>query len=114
MLHLRLLLRLPAPAPATGCRAGRSSPGTQAAAGGGKVDIVVPDIGDFDEVAVIELLAQPGDTIAVEQSLITVESDKASMEIPSSHAGVLREAEGQARRQGVERHGDRRDRDGSR
>jgi pyruvate dehydrogenase E2 component (dihydrolipoyllysine-residue acetyltransferase) len=57
----------------------------------GKVDIVVPDIGDFDEVAVIELLAQPGDAIAVEQSLITVESDKASMEIPSSHAGVLKE-----------------------
>ncbi len=57
--------------------------------GGGPVDIVVPDIGDFDEVAVIELLVQPGDDIAVEQSLITVESDKASMEIPSSHAGKL-------------------------
>jgi pyruvate dehydrogenase E2 component (dihydrolipoamide acetyltransferase) len=61
------------------------------AAAGGLVDIVVPDIGDFDEVAVIELLAQPGDAIRVEQSLITVESDKASMEIPSSHAGVLKE-----------------------
>jgi pyruvate dehydrogenase E2 component (dihydrolipoamide acetyltransferase) len=60
-------------------------------AGGGLVDIVVPDIGDFDEVAVIELLAQPGDAIKLEQSLITVESDKASMEIPSSHAGVLKE-----------------------
>ena len=55
------------------------------------MDIVVPDIGDFDEVAVIELLAQPGDAIKLEQSLITVESDKASMEIPSSHAGVLKE-----------------------
>jgi pyruvate dehydrogenase E2 component (dihydrolipoamide acetyltransferase) len=62
-----------------------------AAASGGLVDIVVPDIGDFDEVAVIELLAQPGDAIKLEQSLITVESDKASMEIPSSHAGVLKE-----------------------
>lgn len=54
------------------------------------VDIKVPDIGDFDEVAVIELLVKPGDTVKAEQSLITVESDKASMEIPSSHAGVVR------------------------
>ncbi|MDD2547053.1 MAG: dihydrolipoyl dehydrogenase [Burkholderiaceae bacterium] len=55
------------------------------------IDIQVPDIGDFDEVAVIELLVQPGDRIQAEQSLITVESDKASMEIPSSHAGVVKE-----------------------
>ena len=55
------------------------------------MDIKVPDIGDFDEVAVIELLVKPGDTVKAEQSLITVESDKASMEIPSSHAGVVKE-----------------------
>ena len=55
------------------------------------VEIKVPDIGDFKEVAVIELLVQPGDTVKAEQSLITVESDKASMEIPSSHAGVVKE-----------------------
>jgi dihydrolipoamide dehydrogenase len=55
------------------------------------IDIVVPDIGDFKDVAVIELLVKPGDTIKAEQSLITVESDKASMEIPSSHAGVVKE-----------------------
>jgi dihydrolipoamide dehydrogenase len=55
------------------------------------IDIKVPDIGDFDEVAVIELLVKPGDTVKAEQSLITVESDKASMEIPSSHAGVVKE-----------------------
>lgn len=55
------------------------------------VDIKVPDIGDFDEVGVIELLVKPGDTVQAEQSLITVESDKASMEIPSSHAGVVKE-----------------------
>ncbi len=55
------------------------------------VDIKVPDIGDFDEVGVIELLVKPGDTVKAEQSLITVESDKASMEIPSSHAGVIKE-----------------------
>jgi len=55
------------------------------------VEIKVPDIGDFDEVAVIELLVKPGDSVKAEQSLITVESDKASMEIPSSAAGVVRE-----------------------
>jgi len=53
------------------------------------IDIKVPDIGDFKDVAVIELLVKPGDRIAVDQSLVTVESDKASMEIPSSHAGVV-------------------------
>jgi pyruvate dehydrogenase E2 component (dihydrolipoamide acetyltransferase) len=55
------------------------------------VEVKVPDIGDFDEVAVIELLVKVGDTVKVEQSLITVESDKASMEIPSSTAGVVKE-----------------------
>ena len=48
------------------------------------IDVKVPDIGDFSDVAVIELLVKVGDTIKVEQSLITVESDKASMEIPST------------------------------
>ena len=51
----------------------------------------VPDIGDFKDVSVIEVLVKVGDTIKVEQSLITVESDKASMEIPSSSAGVLKD-----------------------
>ncbi|MBS0308036.1 MAG: dihydrolipoyllysine-residue acetyltransferase [Proteobacteria bacterium] len=55
------------------------------------LEIKVPDIGDFKEVEVIELLVKPGDTIKVDQSLITVESDKASMEIPASHAGVVKE-----------------------
>ena len=55
------------------------------------VEIKVPDIGDLDEVAVIELLVKVGDTVKAEQSLITVESDKASMEIPSSQAGVVKE-----------------------
>jgi dihydrolipoamide dehydrogenase len=54
------------------------------------IDIKVPDIGDFQEVAVIEILVKVGDTVKVEQSLITVESDKASMEIPCSHAGVVK------------------------
>lgn len=55
------------------------------------IEVKVPDIGDFKDVAIIELLVKPGDTVAAEQSLITVESDKASMEIPSSHAGVVKE-----------------------
>ena len=54
-------------------------------------EIVVPDIGDFDKVEIIELLVSEGDTIAAEDSLITVESDKASMEIPSSDSGVVKE-----------------------
>ena len=55
------------------------------------IDIKVPDIGDFKDVAIIELLVKPGDTVQVDQSLISVESDKAAMEIPSSHAGVVKE-----------------------
>ncbi|HEX5805093.1 MAG TPA: dihydrolipoyllysine-residue acetyltransferase [Macromonas sp.] len=55
------------------------------------VEVKVPDIGDFKDVAVIELLVKPGDAVKVDQSLVTVESDKASMEIPSAAAGVLKE-----------------------
>ena len=55
------------------------------------VEVKVPDIGDFKDVEIIELLVKPGDTVKVEQSLVTVESDKASMEIPSTHAGVVKE-----------------------
>ena len=55
------------------------------------IEVKVPDIGDFDEVSVIELLVKPGDTVKTEQSLVTVESDKASMEIPSAAAGVVKE-----------------------
>jgi pyruvate dehydrogenase E2 component (dihydrolipoamide acetyltransferase) len=74
----------PSPAPS-------SPPSVSGGAGGGSVEVVVPDIGDFAEVAVIEVMVKPGDAVKVEQSLITVESDKASMEIPSSHAGVVKE-----------------------
>ncbi len=78
---------VPAPAPTPAAAA------TPAAApvAGGLVEVRVPDIGDFKDVAVIEVFVQVGDSIKVEQSLITVESDKASMEIPSSHAGVVKE-----------------------
>src|SRR5437868_10165141 len=53
--------------------------------------VVVPDIGDFKEVEVIEVLVKPGDAVSKEQSLITLESDKATMEIPSPAAGVVKE-----------------------
>jgi dihydrolipoamide dehydrogenase len=55
------------------------------------VELKVPDIGDFKDVEVIELLVKPGDTVKAEQSLITVESDKASMEIPATQGGVIKE-----------------------
>ena len=55
------------------------------------VEVKVPDIGDFKDVEVIELLVKAGDVVKAEQSLVTVESDKASMEIPSSHAGLIKE-----------------------
>jgi pyruvate dehydrogenase E2 component (dihydrolipoamide acetyltransferase) len=85
--------RAAAPAPvAAGPSTGSGRTESSApAASGGVVDVVIPDIGDFDEVSVIEVFIKPGDTIKAEQSLITVESDKASMEIPSSHAGVVKD-----------------------
>jgi pyruvate dehydrogenase E2 component (dihydrolipoamide acetyltransferase) len=88
----------PAPAAAPAAAAPASAPvaapvaaPAAAPAAAGPVEVRVPDIGDFKDVAVIEVFVKPGDTVKVEQSLITVESDKASMEIPSSHAGVLKE-----------------------
>ena len=90
----------PAPTPATAApkaaapaktaaAAPAPSPAVAAATTAGPVEVVVPDIGDFKDVEVIELLVKVGDTVSKEQSLITVESDKASMEIPSSAAGVV-------------------------
>jgi pyruvate dehydrogenase E2 component (dihydrolipoamide acetyltransferase) len=85
----------PAPAPAASAAPAPAAAPVAAPAAAplaaGPVEVRVPDIGDFKDVAVIEVLVKPGDTIKVEQSLITVESDKASMEIPSSAAGVLKE-----------------------
>ena len=82
-----------APAPAAAAPAAPVSVAAPVAApaAAGPVEVRVPDIGDFKDVAVIELLVKVGDTVKVEQSLITVESDKASMEIPSSAAGVVKD-----------------------
>ncbi|MFC7514713.1 dihydrolipoyllysine-residue acetyltransferase [Herbaspirillum sp. GCM10030257] len=79
----------PAPSPAAAPAPAAAAPAT--AASGSTVEVQVPDIGDFKDVEVIELMVKPGDTVKVDQSLLTVESDKASMEIPSSHAGVVKE-----------------------
>src|SRR5436190_10574970 len=57
----------------------------------GIVEVKVPDIGDFKDVEVIEILVKPGDTVSKEQSLVSLESDKAAMEIPSPEAGVVKE-----------------------
>jgi pyruvate dehydrogenase E2 component (dihydrolipoamide acetyltransferase) len=87
----------PAPAPAAAASAPTAAPAPAPSAAAptpaasASIEVMVPNIGDFKDVAVIEVFVQPGDTIKVEQSLITIESDKASMEIPSSHAGVLKE-----------------------
>ena len=81
----------PAPALAAAAPAALAALAASAAASTGPVEVRVPDIGDFKDVTVIEVMVKPGDNIRMEQSLITVESDKAAMEIPSSSAGVLKE-----------------------
>ncbi|AMP16549.1 dihydrolipoyl dehydrogenase [Collimonas pratensis] len=81
-----------AAAPAAAAPASAAAPAAPAAAGvASTIEIKVPDIGDVKEVDVIELMVKAGDTVKVDQSLITVESDKASMEIPSSQTGVIKE-----------------------
>ena len=97
VLTLDVAAASPQSAPAVSASAVTSAPApavaseAKPAAAGGAIEVRVPDIGDFKDVAVIEVFVKPGDTVKVEQSLITVESDKASMEIPSSHAGVIKE-----------------------
>jgi pyruvate dehydrogenase E2 component (dihydrolipoamide acetyltransferase) len=81
----------PAAAPVAAAPAAAPATVTAASSASGPIEVHVPDIGDFKDVAVIEIFVKPGDAIKMEQSLITVESDKAAMEIPSSAAGVLKE-----------------------
>ena len=61
------------------------------------IEIKVPDIGDFKDVAVIELLVKPGDAVEKETSLVTLETDKAAMEVPSPQAGVVKDIQCQGR-----------------
>ena len=81
----------PAPAAQRATAPSPAPPATPAPASGGTAELRVPDIGDFKDVAVIEVFIKAGDTVKPEQSLITVESDKASMEIPASQGGVVKE-----------------------
>ncbi|MDD3676274.1 dihydrolipoyllysine-residue acetyltransferase [Thauera propionica] len=81
----------PAPAAAPAVAAAPVPAAAPAAAAGGLVEIKVPDIGDFDAVPVIELFVKVGDTIKVDDAIATLESDKATMDVPSSAAGVVKE-----------------------
>ncbi len=83
----------PAPAP----------PESAASAGGTTIDLVVPDIGDFKDVPVVEVLVKPGQTIVKEAPLAVLESEKASMEVPASAAGTIADRQRQTRRQSVAR-----------
>ena len=65
------------------------------------IEVKVPDIGDFKDVPVIEMLVKPGEAIKTEQALVTLESDKATMDVPSPLDGVVKEIAGQGRRQGL-------------
>jgi pyruvate dehydrogenase E2 component (dihydrolipoamide acetyltransferase) len=83
----------PAAAPARAAEPAAAAPtaASKPAPAGGTRRVDVPDIGDFKDVDVIEILVKPGDTVAAEQSLISLESDKATMEVPSPAAGVVKE-----------------------
>ncbi|MGF6937736.1 pyruvate dehydrogenase E2 component (dihydrolipoamide acetyltransferase) [Paraburkholderia sp. UCT70] len=80
-----------APAPAPAPAAAPAAAPAPAAAGGGVQEIKVPDIGDYKDVPVIEIAVKVGDRVEKEQSLVTLESDKATMDVPSSAAGVVKE-----------------------
>ena len=74
-------------------------------------EVKVPDIGDFKDIPVIEVFVKPGDTVAAEDSLVTLESDKATMDVPVARRGHGQGSEGQGRRQGERRLADRRPRE---
>jgi pyruvate dehydrogenase E2 component (dihydrolipoamide acetyltransferase) len=78
----------PAPAPATN---GAASVPAAAANGESVVELTVPDLGDFHDIPVIEVLVHPGETVAKDAALVSLESDKATMEVPASAAGTIRE-----------------------
>ncbi|MHA6845169.1 dihydrolipoyllysine-residue acetyltransferase [Ralstonia syzygii] len=80
-----------APAPAPVAQAPAPVPAAQPAAGGGTIEVKVPDIGDYTDVPVIEISVKVGDKVEAEQSLITLESDKATMDVPSPAAGTVKD-----------------------
>ncbi|WP_175751602.1 dihydrolipoyllysine-residue acetyltransferase [Burkholderia anthina] len=81
----------PAPAPAAVPAPAAAAPAAAPAASGGTLEVKVPDIGDYKDVPVIEIGVKVGDTVEKEQSLVTLESDKATMDVPSPAAGVVKE-----------------------
>ena len=81
----------PAPVPASQPAPAAPSQAAAPADNGSVVDVKVPDIGDFSEVPVIEIFVKPGDTVKIDDALVTLESDKATMDVPSSAAGVVKE-----------------------
>ncbi|AGW89748.1 dihydrolipoamide acetyltransferase [Ralstonia pickettii DTP0602] len=84
----------PAPAPAAAAPApapAAAAPAAAPAGGGGTIEVKVPDIGDYDAVPVIEVHVKPGDTISAEDAVVTLESDKATMDVPSPQGGVVKE-----------------------
>ena len=81
----------PAPAPAAPAPAPAPAPAAAPAGGGGTVEVKVPDIGDYDAVPVIEVHVKPGDQISAEDALVTLESDKATMDVPAPQGGIVKE-----------------------
>ncbi|HCZ13412.1 MAG TPA: dihydrolipoamide acetyltransferase, partial [Candidatus Accumulibacter sp.] len=79
------------PPPVSAAAPAAAPPAPAAASGGGTVEVVVPDIGDYSDVPVIDVCVKVGDTVKVDDALVTLESDKATMDVPSSVAGVIRE-----------------------
>ena len=81
----------PAPAPAASTLTTPAAPAAPVNSGGAPIEVKVPDIGDYKDVPVIEVLVKAGDKVEKEQSIVVLESDKATMDVPSSHAGVVKE-----------------------
>jgi len=80
-----------APTPAAGVASAPQASAAPATSGGAPIEVKVPDIGDYKDVPVIEVLVKAGDKVEKEQSIVVLESDKATMDVPSSHAGVVKE-----------------------
>ena len=80
-----------APAPVTAAPVAAAPVAAPTAAGGGIVEVTVPDIGDFDSVPVIDLFVKVGDSIKVDDAICTLESDKATMDVPSTVSGIVKE-----------------------
>ena len=93
-----------AAAPAEAAKPSVSAPPSAVSAPAGVAEVRVPDIGDFKDVPVIEIFVKVGDTVKAEDPLVSLESDKATMDVPAPLSGVVQAITRQARRQGQRRH----------